>query len=239
MVSMDDKMRIAIIDDQPTDLEYIDALVSLWAKERAETVVSVPFPSAEAFLFAYSEDQDFDILLLDVEMTGEDGITLAKRLRLEGCSAEIVFVTSHFELAGEGYEVDALHWLVKPVSREKFSAVLTKASERLSAAPPSVVVSSEGETIRLMEREILYAEAFLHYLVIHTDDREVRIKDNMGGFAGRLSEDFFRVHRSVLVNLRRIVKITRTDVTLDSGDVLPVARGKYDDVNRAFIEKVK
>lgn len=231
-------MRIAIIDDQPTDLEYIAALVSLWAKDRAETVVSVPFPSAEAFLFEYSEDQDFDILLLDVEMTGEDGITLAKRLRREGCSAEIVFVTSHFELAGEGYEVDALHWLVKPVSREKLSAVLTKASERLSAAPPSVVVSSEGETIRLTEREILYTEAFLHYLVIHTDDREVRIKDNMGGFAGRLSEDFFRIHRSVLVNLRRIVKITRTEVTLDSGDVLPIARGKYDAVNRAFIERV-
>ena len=231
-------MRIAIIDDQPTDLEYIAALVSLWVKDRAETVVSVPFPSAEAFLFEYSEDQDFDILLLDVEMTGEDGITLAKRLRREGCSAEIVFVTSHFELAGEGYEVDALHWLVKPVSREKLSAVLTKASERLSAAPPSVVVLSEGETIRLTEREILYTEAFLHYLVIHADDREVRIKENMGGFAGRLSEDFFRIHRSVLVNLRRIVKITRTDVTLDSGDVLPVARGKYDAVNRAFIERV-
>ena len=235
---MDDKMRIAIIDDQPTDLEYIAALVSLWVKDRAETVVSVPFPSAEAFLFEYSEDQDFDILLLDVEMTGEDGITLAKRLRREGCSAEIVFVTSHFELAGEGYEVDTLHWLVKPVSREKLSAVLTKASERLSAAPPSVVVLSEGETIRLTEREILYTEAFLHYLVIHADDREVRIKENMGGFAGRLSEDFFRVHRSVLVNLRRIVKITRTDVTLDSGDVLPVARGQYDAVNRAFIERV-
>ena len=52
------------------------------------------------------------------------------------------------------------------------------------------------------------------------------------------AEDFFRIHRSVLVNLRRIVKITRTDVTLDSGDVLPVARGKYDAVNRAFIERV-
>ena len=108
-------MRIAVIDDQPADRETIAALVSRWAKERPETVVSVPFPSAEAFLFAYAEDRDFDILLLDIEMSGEDGISLAKRLRQEGCAAEIVFVTSHFELAGEGYEVDALHYLVKPV----------------------------------------------------------------------------------------------------------------------------
>ena len=231
-------MRIAVIDDRPADRETIAALVSRWAKDRDTAVTTVPFPSAEAFLFAYSEDKDFDILLLDIEMSGEDGISLAKRLRQEGCAAEIVFVTSHFELAGEGYEVDALHYLVKPVSQEKLSAVLTKAADRLKAAPPSVVISSDGETVRLTERELLYAEAFLHYLVLHTEERDYRIKETLGDFAGRLSEDFFRIHRSVLVNLRRIVKITRSDVTLDSGDVLPVARGKYDAVNRAFIERV-
>ena len=231
-------MRIAVIDDQPADRDYIAALVTRWAIDRDTVVTAVPFPSAEAFLFAYSEDRDFDILLLDIEMSGEDGISLAKRLRQEGCAAEIVFVTSHFELAGEGYEVDALHYLVKPISQEKLSAVLTKAADRLKAAPPSIVISSEGETVRLTERELLYAEAFLHYLVLHTKERDYRIKETLGDFAGRLSEDFFRIHRSVLVNLRRIVKITRTDVTLDSGDVLPVARGKYDAVNRAFIERV-
>ena len=231
-------MRIAVIDDQPADRNYIAALVTRWAKDRDTAVTTVPFPSAEAFLFAYSEDRDFDILLLDIEMSGEDGISLAKRLRREGCAAEIVFVTSHFELAGEGYEVDALHYLVKPVSQEKLSAVLTKAADRLKAAPPSVVISSDGETVRLTEREILYGEAFLHYLVLHTKERDYRIKETLGDFAGRLSEDFLRIHRSVLVNLRRIVKITRKDVTLDSGDVLPVARGKYDAVNRAFIERV-
>ncbi len=231
-------MRIAVIDDRPADRETIAGLVSRWAKDRDAAVTAVTFPSAEAFLFAYSEDKNFDILLLDIEMSGEDGISLAKRLRQEGCAAEIVFVTSHFELAGEGYEVDALHYLVKPVSQEKLSAVLTKAADRLTAAPPSVVISSEGETVRLTERELLYVEVFLHYLVLHTEERDYRIKETLGEFAGRLSEDFFRIHRSVLVNLRRIVKITRTDVTLDSGDVLPVARGKYDAVNRAFIERV-
>ncbi len=231
-------MRIAVIDDQPADRDYIAALAMRWPKDRDTAVTTVPFPSAEAFLFAYAEDRDFDILLLDIEMSGEDGISLAKRLRQEGCAAEIVFVTSHFELAGEGYEVDALHYLVKPVSQEKLSAVLSKAADRLKAAPPSIVISSEGETVRLTERELLYVEAFLHYLVIHTEEQDYRIKETLGEFAGRLSEDFFRIHRSVLVNLRRIVKITRTDVTLDSGDVLPVARGKYDAVNRAFIERV-
>ena len=231
-------MRIAILDDAAADAEELRRMTDGWAEKRGGRTEIAVFPSAEAFLFDYAENHAVDLLLLDVEMTGEDGITLAKRLRREGCSAEIVFVTSHFELAGEGYEVDALHYLVKPVSREKLYAVLTKAAERLTAAPASVVISSEGETVRLTERELLYAEAFLHDLVLHTEERDYRIKEPLGDFAGRLSEDFFRIHRSVLVNLRRIVKITRTDVTLDSGDVLPVARGKYDAVNRAFIERV-
>ena len=231
-------MRIAVIDDQPADRDYIAALVSRWAKDRVETAVSVPFPSAEAFLFAYAEDRNFDILLLDIEMSGEDGISLAKRLRREGCGAEIVFITSHFELAGEGYEVDALHYLVKPVSQEKLSAVLTKAADRRNSAPPSVVIESDEGTVRLTEREIRCIEVFLHYIVVRTDVGDYQMKESLGDFAGRLSEDFFRIHRSILVNLCRIVKITRTDVTLDSGDVLPLARGKYDAVNRAFIERV-
>ncbi len=230
-------MRIAVIDDWPADRETIAALVSRWAKDRVETAVSVPFSSAEAFLFAFAEDRDSDILLLYIEMTGEDGISLAKRLRHESCGAEIVFITSHFELAGEGYEVDALHYLVKPVSQEKLSAVLTKAADRRKAAPPSVVVESDEGTVRLAEREIRFVEVFLHYIVVRTDAGDYRMKESLGDFAGRLSEDFFRIHRSVLVNLCRIVKITRTDVTLDSGDVLPLARGKYDAVNRAFIER--
>ncbi|MBR4742748.1 MAG: LytTR family transcriptional regulator, partial [Oscillospiraceae bacterium] len=102
----------------------------------------------------------------------------------------------------------------------------------------SVVIESDEGTVRLTEREIRCVEVFLHYIVVRTDAGDYRMKESLGDFAGRLSADFFRIHRSVLVNLRRIVKITRTDVTLDSGDVLPIARGKYDAVNRAFIERV-
>ncbi len=230
-------MRIAILDDDPADLETLRRLTGSWAEDRGMKPEILLFPSAEAFRFGYGGTSGFDILLLDVEMSGEDGVTLAKQLRRGGCSAEIIFVTSHFELAGEGYDVDALHWLVKPVSQEKLSSVLTKAAERLAAAPPCAVILSDGETVRLAEADILFVEVFLHYLAVHTAGREYRVKEGLGEFSARLSADFFRVHRSVLVNLRRIVRITRKDVMLDSGDVLPIARGKYDAVNRAFIER--
>ena len=165
------------------------------------------------------------------------GIRLAKRLRADGCRGEIVFITSHFEFVTEGYEVDALHYLVKPVAAEKLCEVLTRAAERLAVEPPSVVISCEGASRKLYESEILYAESFLHDLVIHTKTQEYRIKENISAFAGRLSADFFRVHRSYLVNLKAVLRIGRSSVTLEGGAEIPLARGKYDEIHRAFIER--
>ena len=193
------------------------------------------FASAEAFLFEYEEDKAYDILLLDVEMKNMNGIELAKRIRKDNNRAEIIFITSHFEFVGEGYEVDALHYLIKPISVEKLTQVLTKAAEKLSVEPPSVVISCEGETVKLYESDILYVESFLHYIVIHTKDNEYKIKENISVFENKVSDVFYRIHRSYLVSLKYITRISRTSVNIGNTE-LPLSRGKYDNINRAFIE---
>ena len=80
-----------------------------------------------------------------------NGIELAKRIRKDHNRAEIIFITSHFEFVWEGYEVDALHYLTKPLSAEKLTQVLSKAADKLSVEPPSVVISCDGETLKLYE----------------------------------------------------------------------------------------
>ncbi|MDY5910637.1 MAG: LytTR family DNA-binding domain-containing protein [Inconstantimicrobium porci] len=194
------------------------------------------FVSAEAFLFEYSKDMAYDILLLDVEMREMSGIDLAKQIRAENNKVEIVFVTSHFEFIGEGYEVDALHYIVKPVSVTKMMSVLSKAAEKLAIAPASVLISCNNEMIKLYEDDILYVEAFLHYICIHTKSNEYRLKEKISNFENKLSDVFYRTHRSYLVSLRHIVKISRTTIYIDNGCEIPLARGKYDDINRAFIK---
>ena len=134
------------------------------------------------------------------------------------------------------YEVDALHYLIKPISLEKLTQVLTKATEKLSVEPLSVVISSDGETVKLYESDIRYVESFLHYIVIHTKDKEYKIKENMSVFEKRVSDDFYRIHRSYLVSLKHITRISRTSVNIGNTE-LPLSRGKYDDINRAFIQR--
>lgn len=229
--------RVAICDDEQSQIKRLRSIVATWSNQNNCACDIRTFASAEAFLFDYEDDKTYDILLLDVEMKLISGIELAKRIRRDNNRAEIVFITSHFEFVGEGYEVDALHYLVKPISESKLMEVLSKAAAKLSAEPPYVVITCEGETVKLYESDILYVESFLHYLAIHTRDREYRIKESMASFEGKLSDDFFRVHRSYLVSLKAITRISRTSVTVDSKIDIPVARGKYDDINRAFIAR--
>ena len=229
------KYRIAICDDEQNQIEYITSIVTSWSNHKGHSCEIRTFASAEAFLFEYEEDKAYDILLLDVEMKNMNGIELAKRIRKDNNRAEIIFITSHFEFVGEGYEVDALHYLIKPISVEKFTQVLIKAAEKLSVEPPSVVISCEGETVKLYESDILYVESFLHYIVIHTKDNEYKIKENISVFENKVSDVFYRIHRSYLVSLKYITRISRTSVNIGNTE-LPLSRGKYDNINRAFIE---
>ena len=229
------KYRIAICDDEQNQIEYITSIVTSWSNHKGHSCEIRTFASAEAFLFEYEEDKAYDILLLDVEMKNMNGIELAKRIRKDNNRAEIIFITSHFEFVGEGYEVDALHYLIKPISVEKLTQVLTKAAEKISVEPPSVVISCEGETVKLYEADIRYMESFLHYIVIHTKDKEYKIKENISVFENRVSDDFYRIHRSYLVSLKHITRISRTSVNIGNTE-LPLSRGKYNDINRAFIE---
>ena len=228
---------IAICDDSDVDRRSIAGMVRRWAEASGSRVQLYEFPSAESFLFEYAQNKDYDILLLDVEMRDISGIELAKRVRAQRGRAEIVFITSHFEFIAEGYEVDALHYLVKPVSQEKLWEVLTKAAARLAVEPPSVVISVDGGTVKLFEADILYVEAFAHTIEIHTRRDVYRLKESITAFGERLSGDFFRAHRSYIVNLKAVERISRTGVRLTGGTEVPLARGKYDDVNRAFIER--
>lgn len=229
------KYKIAICDDEQNQIEYISSIVASWSDHEGHSCEIRTFAFAEAFLFEYEEDKTYDILLLDVEMKNMNGIELAKRIRKDNNRAEIIFITSHFEFVGEGYEVDALHYLIKPISVEKLTQVLTKAAEKISVESPSVVISCEGETVKLYEADIRYVESFLHYIVIHTKDKEYKIKENMSMFENIVSDDFYRIHRSYLVSLKHITRISRTSVNIGNTE-LPLSRGKYDDINRAFIQ---
>ncbi len=227
--------KAAICDDEALELVYLSELVQNWAKERGHRVRIFLFPSAEAFLFQYEEEKDFDLLLLDIEMGKMNGVELARKVRRENTGIQILFVTAYPDFIFEGYEVSALHYLMKPLKEEKLFQVLERAAANLDKKERYEIFQREGESIRIPVSEIVSVEAFSHSVQMVTKGGSYRLDETISGLEERLGDGFVRCHRSYLVSLKYIQKITRTDVEMDTGDKIPLSRRKYDVVNQAFI----
>ena len=228
-------MRIAVIDDQPADRDYIAALVSRWAKDRDTAVTAVPFPSAEAFLFDYSEDKNFDILLLDIEMGTINGVELAKTVRMENDAMQMIFVTGFPDFIAEGYEVSAVHYLMKPVDRDKLYSALDRAAANLVKSERRLRVTFERRTDYVPLPKILYIEAQKQYVRIVTEGEEYRMKASLAETAAQLDEFFFPCQRSFIVNLRHVARILPDRVVLKNGAEVPISRGMAEKIGREII----
>ncbi len=227
--------RIAICEDSPADGDYVNELVCRWARQAGVMADVARFASSEQFLFRYAQDKCWDILLLDIEMGGMDGVSLARRLRKEGDPVQVVFLTGFPDFLAEGYEVSALHYLMKPIRPEKLFSVLDRAVGLLGRAEPTLVLQGAGEALRLKISQIQYVEAFAHSVTIVTDTEPLSLRIPISQLEQRLPEQFLRCHRSYLVNLQHIAKLSKTQVTLDSGVSLPLSRSAAGLVHRAFV----
>lgn len=227
--------RVAIVDDSTVDAEFVHAILNDWALRRQVPVQAELFSSAESFLFRYAEDKDWGILLLDIEMGAMDGVTLAKRVRRDNESVQIVFITGFADYIAEGYEVSALHYLMKPVRQDKLFAVLDRAAAALQKKDPVILLPVGGETLRLPVSQVQYAEAFSHSVAIVTGTDTLQVKMPISEIEKLLGEGFVRCHRSYLVGLKHIARLSRTEVILDSGKALPLSRSAAPLVHQAFI----
>ena len=229
-------LRIAICDDSAADRDYLAGLARRWAGQRLHTVQLALYPSAESFLFAYAEDKTVQILLLDIEMGQMDGVTMARTLRKDNDGVQIVFITGYSDYIADGYEVEALHYLMKPVDENKLFNVLDRAADKLCRNEQVLTLELSGETVRLPIYQIRYAEVQGNYVTVHAKS-DCTAKMTLSELETRLDDSFFRLGRSALVNLGYVARVTKTAVTLNDGSVLPLPRGAYDRINRAIINR--
>ncbi len=228
------RIKIAVCDDSTVDQRYVSDMVDRWAVQREHTVHVDTFISAESFLFHYAEESDYDILLLDIEMGEMDGVSMARQLRRGNDAVQIIFITGHSDYISEGYEVEALHYLMKPVREEKLHSVLDRAVEKLAKNEKVLNLESGGEMVCVPVYQIRYADVYGNYVTIHAAET-VTVKMTLKELERELDERFYRVGRSYIVNLTRINRVSRTEIKLSNGTVIPLPRGTYDEVNRAII----
>ena len=164
-------MRIAICDDEfqcrQQTVQAIDECM------RNIDILADVFENGRDFLQAFQKNP-YDLVFLDIEMPETDGISLARKLRSLSCDVPIVFLTSHIEYALEGYEVNALCYLTKPIQCEKLNELLGYVMERIREQHDLWIKTDMGEE-RILVKDILYLEAQNQNILICTADRTNKI----------------------------------------------------------------
>lgn len=230
-------MRIGICDDEEAQRRYLKQLAEQWAFKSGEKAVCDCYPDSEAFLFAWEEDKSYDVLLLDIEMKEMNGMELARRIRQEDEDIALVFITGYEEYIGQGYEVSALHYLLKPVDEEKLYRVLDRAmASRRREGIRQLFETAEG-WLSIALNDIWYVEAFAHYCTLHLKDCEYQVKKSIGSMEELFTAygiSFVKPHRSYLVNLKFVTSILKEELIMDDGRRIPVSRRNYRQINEAF-----
>lgn len=232
------KYNIAIIDDELIQREYLFTILNSW-KSSNELNIKM-FNNAETFLFDYEENKDYDILLLDIEMEKLNGIELAKKIRRDNEKVQIIFVTGFTDYISYGYDVSALHYLIKPVSTDKLHHVLNKAINILSKKEQNIIIKVDGQNIIIKLNDITYIESLGHYININTIKKEeFVIKNGINNFMKELNENFVIPHRSYIVNLKYVKIITKNSIILDNDKEIPISKNNFEQLNKAFIKYYK
>ena len=228
------EIRVALCDDEETVREYLGRLLEEWKERQNDQLQIEYFESAESFLFQYEEDKRWQLLILDIEMGKMNGVELAKKVREHNKEVQILFVTGYMDYISDGYEVEALHYLLKPVTKEKLFSVLDRARERMKKSEKALFLQGSDETVRIPYYEIRYVEVQHNYVTIHAAE-DYTVKKTLSELEEELGDGFFRTGRSFLVNLKCVKRITKREVSLKDGMVIPLSRGMYEKINRAMI----
>lgn len=231
-------MKIAVCEDEAFWQKQYAEMICRWAEEKKEPLDLRRFPNSESFWFAFAEEKDWDVLLLDIEMGGESGMELAEKIRRENGEMEIIFATGYAEYMGRGYDVDALQYLLKPVEEKKLFACLDKAARHQEKRGKKLVFETmEQGKLSLPAADIWYLEAWGHRCILYTKTQRYELKMSMTQAVCALEREkgFVKCHRSFFLNLRHVREIYREELVLDDGRKVPVSRRIWRNVNDAFL----
>lgn len=232
-------MKVAIIEDEQAHAELLEIYLKNWSATRKVHLEIRHFPSAESFLFEWEAEQDFSALFVDIQMKEMDGVQMAKMVRRRDKKINIIFTTGIHDYMEEGYDLEAMHYLLKPIREEKIAACMDKIMDR-SEETHYLLVHTKEELHKFELDSVNYIEARGHGCIIEAEEsgntRLFEVREGISELEKQVSAyGFIKCHRSYLCGIRNIHHIGRDEITFDSGSRIPVSRRLHREVNQAFI----
>ncbi len=216
-------IKIALVDDEREERERLLGYCRDLRKEVMDELDVRTFASGDEFLSRQGES--YDLICLDIDMEGRDGISTAKEIRKTDSQVIIIFVTNMAQMAIKGYEVRALDFVVKPVNYYSFALKMKNALSMIeNRKTMEIVLPTPGGMQKFSSDELYYVEVSGHYLSYHTKDGVFRQKASMKEIEDRLGGlSFKRCNNCYLVNLKHVSSVDRDEIRV-GGDRLKISR---------------
>ena len=184
-------------------------------------------------------NRHFDIIFLDIQMEGRNGMETARALRGADEQAVLIFVTAIKEYVFQAFDVGAFHYLIKPVSEPKFAEVFARArreaEKRQKEETPVLFIKGRKRSVTLRQKDIRYIESQSNKVVIHTERDEIEAWQSIQKLEGRLGNSFYRCHRGYLVNMAHITEYSGSMIELDNGGQAYLSKEKYPGFVKAYM----
>ncbi|MCI6065073.1 LytTR family DNA-binding domain-containing protein [bacterium] len=233
-------IKIAFCDDDMEVLHQMNELLDRYRVERNEDITYAAFQSPFELLTEIEKGIRPDILFLDVVMPGQNGMDVAKEIRQYDTNMKIIFLTSSPEFAVESYSVGAYFYQLKPIWEESFfrlmDAVLAECEKKKKNR---LILRSKDGITRIDLQQLEYCEVLGRKLLFHLENGAVlESAGSLDDLAGQLMQysNFFRPHRSFLVNMEYIQNISSRSIKMVNDAEIPIPHGKCSEIKNTYME---
>lgn len=228
------KLTISILEDQPTESKHLKAILKKWSLQAKCELEIFEYRSGEEF-FDKNDPSAYEacsVFFLDIQMKEMNGLDVAKKLRKEGYHGPVIFLTAFREYVFHGYEVRAMNYLLKPVKEESLFLCLDEIKNNLCGN--SYLYRNKQEIIRIPYKDILSFSSSRHYIDILTVSDHFCQYAALNHIIEYLPLEFIRTHKSCIVNMAHIYKLSSSTIVLSNHMTVPIGRSYMKNVTAAF-----
>ena len=230
------KLNIAVCDDEKVIREQINELIG-----RQRQDVNIEFYVTGDELLAAKKQ--FDIVFLDIQMNGTNGIETARLLRERNENTILIFITGLREYVFDAFDVAAFHYLLKPIEESKFTEVFQRANKELEKRKKQrqepLFIKIGKRSITLEKDNILYIESRAKKVGIHTTRETIEAYASMNELERQLGGGFYRCHRGYLVNLAYVAEYNGESITLSNGECVYLAKERYGEFVKIYMRYLR